>query len=321
MGTRIVVLDGHTMNPGDLSWAELEKLGDCEVFERSTPEQALHRSAGAQVVLTNKVVFSREVLQQLPELRYIGVTATGYNVVDTAAARDRGVVVTNVPTYATRSVAQAVFAHVLNLTHHVGQHAEGVRGGRWTASVDFCYWDWPLVELEGLTMGLVGFGRIGRATAELARAFGIHVLAYDQRPDPAAAAAAGVELTGLDDLLARGDVVSLHCPMTPQTQHMVDARWLAKMKPTAFLINTSRGGLVDAAALAEALAAGRIAGAGLDVLEVEPPPAGNPLLTAPNCHITPHVAWATRSARQRLLATVVANVAAFLAGKPINVVS
>jgi glycerate dehydrogenase len=318
---KIVVLDGHTMNPGDLSWAELEKLGDCEVFERSTPEQALQRAGGAQVVLTNKVVFSREVLQRLAELRYIGVTATGYNVVDTAAAAQRGVVVTNVPTYATRSVAQVVFAHVLNLTHHVGQHAEGVRGGRWTASVDFCYWDWPLVELEGLTMGLVGLGRIGRATAELARAFGMNVLAYDQHPDPAAAAAAGVELTGLDDLLARSDVVSLHCPMTPQTQHMVDARWLARMKPTAFLINTSRGALVDAAALAGALAAGRIAGAGLDVLEVEPPPAGNPLLSAPNCHITPHVAWATRSARQRLLATVVANVAAFLAGRPINVVS
>jgi glycerate dehydrogenase len=318
---RIVVLDGHTMNPGDLSWAGLEKLGDCEVFERSTPEQALRRAAGARIVLTNKVVFSREVLQRLPELRYVGVTATGYNVVDTAAARQSGVVVTNVPTYATRSVAQAVFAHLLNLTHHVGQHAESVRGGRWTASVDFCYWDWPLVELEGLTMGLVGFGRIGRATAELARAFGMHVLAYDQRPDPAAAAEAGVELTGLDDLLARSDVVSLHCPQTSRTQHMVDARWLAKMKPTAYFINTSRGGLVDAAALAEALTAGRIAGAGLDVLEVEPPPADNPLLSAPNCYITPHVAWATRSARQRLLETVVANVAAFLAGKPINVVN
>jgi glycerate dehydrogenase len=270
------------------------------------------------------VPFSRETLGRLPELRYIGVTATGYNIVDVAAARERGVAVTNVPTYGTRSVAQMVFAHLLNLTQRVAHHAETVRRGRWSQCPDFCYWGYPLVELDGLTMGIVGFGRIGRAVAELAGAFGMGVLACDVRPDTADAAPESVAFVELDELFRRSDVVSLHCPLTNETGGLVDARRLALMKETAFLINTARGPLVDASALADALDAGRIAGAGLDVLPVEPPPAGGDaarLLAAANCFVTPHIAWATRSARRRLLAAAVENVRAFITGRPANVVN
>ena len=318
---RIVVLDGHTLNPGDLSWAELESLGDCAIHERSSPEQVVTRAAAAEIVLINKVELPETTLAELPRLRYVGVTATGYNVVDTAAARRRGIAVTNVPTYGTPSVAQMVFAHVLNLTQRVAHHAETVRRGRWCECEDFSYWDYPLIELDGLTMGIVGFGRIGQAVAKLALAFGMNVLACDVRSEAAASAPAGVEFTDLDDLFARGDVVSLHCPLTDRTRHLVDARRLAMMKPGAILINTARGPLVDADALAEALDAGRIAGAGLDVLAVEPPRPDNPLPAAKNCFVTPHIAWATRSARQRLMAAVVANVRAFLEGRPVNVVN
>ena len=314
----IVVLDGHTLNPGDLSWAPLESLGDCTIYDRTPADETLVRAADAEIVLTNKTALPRETIERLPRLQYIGVLATGYNIVDVEAARRRGITVTNVPDYATNAVVQAVFAHLLNLTLHTADHGRGVADGRWSRSPDFSYWDYPLVELAGLTMGIVGFGRIGRATGELARAFGMKVLAFDVNPPDAAPE--GVQFVSLDDLFSRSDVVSLHCPLTADTQGLVDGKRLASMRPTSYLINTSRGPLVDETALAEALDAGRIAGAGLDVLATEPPPIDNPLLRAKNCCITPHIAWATTAARRRLLDTVVANVRAFLAGKPQNVV-
>jgi glycerate dehydrogenase len=316
---QIVVLDGYTLNPGDLSWEGLEALGPCEIHDRTAPELVIDRAAKAAILLTNKTVLERDAIDQLPELKYIGLLATGYNVVDVDAAAERGVPVTNVPTYGTRSVAQMVFAHLLHLTQHVAEHARSVAEGRWTTSDDFCYWDYPLVELAGMTMGIVGFGRIGRATADLALAMGMNVLAYDAVAP--ADVPPGVEMVELDELFRTADVVSLHCPLTPDTERLVNADRLALMKPTAYLINTSRGPLVSEPALAGALNTARIAGAALDVLSVEPPPADNPLLTAKNCHITPHIAWATKSARARLLTTVVENVAAFLAGRPQNVVN
>ena len=314
----IVVLDGYTLNPGDLSWAPLEALGDCRVFDRTAPGDVLARAAGAEIVLVNKVELPAETIAQLDALRYIGVLATGYNIVDAEAARRRGIPVTNVPVYGTRSVVQMVFAHLLNLTQHVAHHAETVRSGRWAACEDFCYWDRPLVELDGLTMGIVGFGRIGRAVADLAIALGMNVLVFDVR---AVAAPEGVRLVELDEVFRAGDVVSLHCPLTPETRGLVSAQRLAMMKPTAFLINTARGPLVEEQALADALNAGRIAAAGLDVLAVEPPPADTPLIAARNCFITPHIAWAAQAARRRLLQTAIENVEAFLNGRPQNVVN
>ncbi len=314
---KIVVLDGYTLNPGDLSWQGLEVLGDCTIYERSTEEEVIERAQGAEIVLTNKVEIRRDAIERLPALRYIGVLATGYNMVDVNAAGQRGITVANVPTYGTRSVAQMVFAHLLHLTQHVAEHAGSVRQGRWAACPDFCYWDYPLVELDGLTIGLVGLGRIGAATAELARAFGMQVVATSRSNKPGTP---GVQIVDLETLLQASDVVSLHCPLTPETAGLISRERLALMKPTAYLINTSRGPLVDEAALADALNAGRLAGAGLDVLVEEPPPAEHPLYTARNCSITPHIAWATRAARARLMETAVANVAAFLEGKPQNLV-
>jgi len=316
---RIVVLDGYTVNPGDLSWQELEELGECAVYDRSSPGEVVRRAADAQVVLVNKVRLDRATIEQLPALEYIGVLATGYDVVDVKAASERGIPVSNVPLYGTESVAQMVFALLLELALHVGHHARTVREGRWSASQDFCYWDFPLVELAGQTMGIVGFGRIGRAVATLAGAFGMGVLFNDvilprRMPE-------GCRFVELEVLFAQSDVVTLHVPLTPETAGLVNAERLASMKPSAFLINTSRGGVVNEADLADALNSGRIAGAGLDVLSVEPPPADNPLLSARNCIITPHIAWATRAARERLLRTAVANVRAFLAGRPQNVVN
>ena len=315
---QIVVLDGFTLNPGDLSWAELKALGRCEIHDRTPPAQLLPRAAEAEILLTNKTLLAGADLPKLPRLKYIGVLATGTNVVDLAAARARGIPVTNVPTYGTKSVAQMTFALLLELAHHVGHHAQTVRKGRWTHNPDFCYWDFPLIELEGLTLGIVGFGRIGRAVADLAAAFGLKVLACDPT---AGVAPPFVRLVELDTLFRQSDFVSLHCPLTPQTANLVNARRLALMKPTALLLNTSRGPLVDELALAEALNSGRIAGAALDVLSVEPPPVDNPLLTAENCVITPHLAWATRAARARLMQIAVENIRAFLQGKPQNVVN
>jgi len=316
---KIVVLDAHTLNPGDLSWDELRAFGDCAIHERTPAAEVVERAAGAEIVLTNKTPVSRASLASLPALRYIGVMATGFNIVDTAAARERGISVCNVPSYGTRSVAQHTFALLLELANRAGHHAQTVRDGRWAACPDYAYADFPLVELDGLTMGVVGFGRIGRAVAELARGFGMNVLAFS-RTQPTEKLE-GVAFTDLETLFRRSDVVSLHCPLTPETNRLVNPERLAWMKPSAFLLNTSRGPLVDEAALADALNAGRIAGAGLDVLSAEPPPAGNPLFTAKNCIITPHNAWMSRAARARLMKTAMENLRGFLAGSPQNVVN
>jgi glycerate dehydrogenase len=307
----IVVLDGYTLNPGDLSWDALRELGSCEIYDRSAPDEIVPRSTSAEIVLTNKVKLNGEYMSSVPTLKYIGVTATGYNIVDVAAARERKVIVTNVPTYGTQSVAQMTFALLLELTQHVGHHAQTVREGRWTRSPDFCYWDYPLIELDGLTLGIIGFGRIGKMVGQLAEAFGMKVLTYS-RKQPVAE---------METLFRRSDIISLHCPLTLQTENLVNEKRLAWMKPSAFLLNTSRGQLIDESALAKALNEGRIAGAGLDVLAVEPPTADNPLLRAKNCLITPHIAWATRAARSRLMKAVVENVRAFLAGESKNVVT
>jgi glycerate dehydrogenase len=315
---RIVVLDGFTLNPGDLDWAPLHAIGQCVIHDRTPPELVAQRAAGAEIVLTNKALLPSSVIERLPALRYIGVLATGYNVVDTAAARERGIPVTNVPGYGTASVAQHVFALLLELTQRTGHHAQTVRDGRWSACPDFCYWDFPLIELAGRTLGIVGYGEIGRAVARIGLAFGMNVMASTRTPR---AAAGDVEFVPLEELLCRSDVVTLHCPLTDETRGLINAGRIALMKPTAFLINTGRGPLVVEAHLAAALNAGRLAGAGLDVLATEPPPATNPLLTAKNCLITPHIAWATRAARERLLGIAVGNIRAFLAGQPRHVVN
>jgi glycerate dehydrogenase len=314
----IVILDGFTTNPGDLSWAPIEVLAPCTVWNRTTASALIERIGDAEVVLTNKTPLPAETLAALPHLRLISVLATGVNVVDVAAATAQGITVCNVPAYSTPGVAQAVFALLLELTNRPGHHNSTVRAGRWSAGPDFCYWDGTLVELAGLTLGIVGYGAIGAAVAALGRAFGMHILA--NRRHATGAIAEGGAYVDLDRLFRESDVVSLHCPLTPDTKHLVNADRLARMKPSAYLINTARGPLVQEADLAEALNNGRIAGAGIDVLSVEPPLPDNPLLTAQNCVITPHIAWATRAARQRLVAISAANIAAFLAGTPQNVV-
>lgn len=315
---RIVVLDGFTLNPGDLSWAELEAIAPCEIHDRTKPKELSQRTAGREILLTNKTVLDRAAIESLAQLKYIGVLATGTNVVDLDAARGRGIPVTNVPAYSTASVAQTTIALLLELTQNVGHHAQTVREGRWSQSADFCYWDRPLIELSGLTMGIVGFGRIGRAVAELANAFGMSLIVFSRRPNPAPLFVRYVEL---EALFRQSDVVTLHCPLTPETRGLVNAESLSWMKPSALLLNCSRGPLVDEPALAEALNHGRIAGAGLDVLSAEPPSPDNPLLRARNCFITPHFAWATGAARRRLMKTAVENVRAFLNGRPQNVVN
>lgn len=314
----IVVLDGFTLNPGDLSWESLLDLGKCEIYDRTPEEDVIRRAQDAEIVLTNKTVLRSEHLKALKSLRYIGVLATGYNVVDLDAAREHNIVVTNVPEYGTDSVAQMVFAHLLNLTQSVADHGRSVVAGDWAAADDFCYWNSPLLELSGKTMGIVGLGRIGLATAKLASAFGMQVLASTRT---AKSAPDFIKLAELDELFQTSDVVSLHCPLTSETEKLVNRERLALMKPSAFLINTSRGPLIDEEALAEALNSEQIAGAGLDVLSTEPPPAEHPLIGAKNCFITPHIAWATHSARSRLLQIAVENVAAFISGKPQNVVN
>jgi glycerate dehydrogenase len=316
---RIVVLDGFTLNPGDLSWADLEALGPCAIYDRTPDEQIVARAAGAQIVLTNKTLLRRETLEQLDDLKYIGVLATGYNVVDVEAATRRNIVVTNVPSYGTASVVQMTFAHLLNLTSRVAQHSAGVAAGQWRLRGDFCYWDHPLVELDGLTLGVIGFGQIGRAVARVGHAFGMQVLACDPWPQPELPPY--VRMVELGEIFRSSDVISLHCPLTDSNLHLVNAERLTSMKPTAFLINTSRGPLVDEQALADALNSEQIAGAGLDVLSVEPPPDDHPLLYAKNCYVTPHNAWATKAARKRLLDEVVENIRAFLAGKRRNTVN
>jgi glycerate dehydrogenase len=316
---KITVLDGYCLNPGDLSWDALREVAPVEVYDRTSEEQVVARAAGADIALTNKAPFSAATLAQLPELKFIGVLATGYNIVDVAAAKARGVVVSNIPTYGTSSVAQFAIALLLELCHHVGDHSEAVRQGEWSKNPDWSFWKSPLIELAGKTMGIVGFGRIGRQTAAIAHAMGMRIVANDaievNAPDYE-----GFAWLPVDRLLAEADVVSLHCPLMPDNKGMIDRRRLATMKPTAFLLNTSRGPLVVDQDLADALNAGAIAGAGLDVLSLEPPPPSNPLLSARNCLVTPHIAWATKEARSRLLGIAVENVRAFVAGRPQNLV-
>ena len=313
---KIVVLDGYGLNPGDLSWSAWEALGELMVYDRTSPSELLERSVGAEVLITNKTLITAENMAELPSLKYIGVLATGYNVVDIDAAKARGIVVTNIPAYSTASVAQMVFAHVLNITQRVGYYANENTKGRWTNNADFCYWDTNLVELDGKKMGIVGYGNIGKATARIALAFGMEVLAYtskEQKDLPQ-----GVRKVTLDELFSESDVVSLHCPLTPDTKELVNAERLKTMKPSAILINTGRGPLVNEHDLANALNEGRIAGAGLDVLSVEPSLADNPLLKAKNCFITPHIAWATKEARTRLMDIAINNLRAYQEGNVIN---
>lgn len=316
---KIIVLDGGTLNPGDLSWDALGAFGEYEVYDNSIAQEIVVRGKDADILLVNKVVISKEIIDNLPKLKYIGATATGYNNVDTQGAKERGIIVTNVPTYGTYSVSQLVFALLLELCHHVGDHSKTVHEGKWANCPNFCYWDFPLLELAGLTMGIVGYGRIGHQTAKIAEAFGMNVITHDVFVDPKKADK--VKFLSLDELFAQSDVISLHCPLTKENEKIINTENLELMKPTAFLINTSRGQLVNEQDLADALNSGRIAGAGLDVLSVEPPKSDNPLLTAKNCYITPHLAWATRSARQRLIDVSVDNISAFIAGKAQNVVS
>ena len=315
---RIVVLDGYTLNPGDLRWDALQALGPCEIHDRTAAGELWRRSERADILITNKAPLDRQLIQSIPGLRYIGVSATGTNIVDLVAATERGVPVTHVPAYGTNSVAQATMALLLELTFQVGHHAQTVREGRWCRSPDFSYWDGPLIELAGLTLGVIGLGRIGRAVSSLARAFGMPVIGCGSKPAPVGDLVRWVDLKSV---FTDSDVVSLHCPLTAQTRLLVNAERLSWMKPTAFLLNTSRGALIDEPALADALNHGRLAGAGLDVLTEEPPRPDNPLLKARNCLITPHYAWATRAARGRLMRVVVENVRAFLEGRPHNVVN
>jgi glycerate dehydrogenase len=314
---RIVVLDGHTLSPGDLPLDELAQLGELEVFERTPPELVLERSRDAEVLITNKTVIDEATIAALPRLRGIAVLATGVNVVDVAAARARGIPVSNVPRYSTASVAEHTLALLLELTRHVGLHAGLVRDGAWSKSPDFSFWREPLVELDGLVLGIVGLGEIGSRVALLGRALGMTVVAT---PSRRRATPEGIRTASVDDVFAEGDVVTLHCPLTPDTERLVNAERLGRMKPSALLLNTSRGGLIDEGALAEALSRGAIAGAAVDVLSVEPPPADHPLLRAPRCLVTPHQAWTSRAARERLLRATVENVAGLLAGRPLNVV-
>jgi glycerate dehydrogenase len=315
---KIVILDGYSANPGDLSWQGLEAMGEVTVYDRTKAEETVVRAAEAEIVLTNKVVISREIIAQLPMLKYIGVLATGYNVVDIEAAHERGITVTNVPAYSTESVAQMVFAHLLTVTNRTEHYAIENRKGRWTENPDFCYWDFPHMELAGKTFGIVGLGNIGRRVAEIATAFGMHVKAMTSKS--ADALPANIEKATLEDLLSTSDVLSLHCPLTDTTRHLINRETLRQMKPTAILINTGRGPLVNDQDVADALAGGRLAAFCADVLTEEPPKADNPLLKESNAYFTPHIAWASTEARKRLIQVAVDNVCQFINGQPQNVV-
>jgi glycerate dehydrogenase len=317
---KIVVLDGHALNPGDLSWEPLRALGELQVFDRTSEDQIVERAQDAEIVLTTKTHLSAQILRQLKNTLYIGVLFTGYDVVDVKAARELGITVTNIPTYGTASVAELTFALLLELCHHVALHSEAARAGEWSRSVDFTFWKTPLIELAGKTIGIIGLGRIGRRVTEIALAFELQVIAADEVRS-AVPDFPNFRWCEIDELLSLADVVSLHCPLLPQTQGIINARSLALMKPSAFLINVSRGPLIIEQDLADALNNGRLAGAAVDVLSSEPPSPDNPLLRAKNCIVTPHIAWATKEARTRLLNTAIANVRAFLDGHPVNVVN
>lgn len=312
---KICILDGFTSNPGDLNWDEICKLGECTVYDRTSPEQLAERAKDAEIVLTNKVVLGLKEIGKLPKLKYIGVLATGYNVVDLKAATERGIVVTNIPAYSTDSVAQMVFAHILNITHHVAEYAAEAKAGKWSQCADFCYCNSPIMELAGKTMGIVGLGHTGMATAKIALAFGMKVMALTSKTPESLPK--GIEPAPFDRLLTEADILSLHCPLTDNTRHFINRDTLCRMKKTAILINTGRGPLVNEADLAEALNNGTITAAGVDVLSTEPPAADNPLLSARNCYVTPHIAWATKEARSRLLQIAAENIRQFLAGERI----
>ncbi|MGV3559926.1 D-2-hydroxyacid dehydrogenase [Larkinella arboricola] len=315
----LVFADAYTLNPGDLDWTPLTSLGSVTLHDRTAPDQLIERLKDADMVLVNKVKMNRQTLELLPNLRYIGVTATGYDIIDWKAARQLGIVVTNVKGYSTESVAQLTFALLLELTHRAGLHADSVRAGDWARNPDFCYWKSPLVELAGKTLGLVGFGDIGKRVADIGRAFGMNILVNRRHTDEQPPE--GIRYVDQATLFAESDVVSLHCPATDENRGFVNTSLLRQMKPTAFLLNTSRGVLINEADLAEALNNGQLAGAGLDVLGTEPPAADNPLFSARNCLITPHLAWASLEARQRLLYEIVENIRAFFSGQPRNVVN
>ena len=318
MERKIVVFDGYTLNPGDLSWDELYSIGECEIYDRTRPADVVERAKGADILLTNKTPINAGALENLPGLEYIGVMATGYNIVDVEAAAAHNIIVTNVPEYGTRSVAQAVFSILLELTNHTGHHSQAVKEGRWVSSEDFCYWDYSITELDGLVMGIIGYGRIGKTVGEIAKSFGMDVIVYDV--NRTGVENSGVRFVELEDIFIQSDVVSLHCPLTRETEKMVNKNRLGLMKKSAFFLNASRGPLVEETDLADALNSGVIAGAGLDVLSVEPPKKDNPLLSAKNTIITPHIAWAAFSARKRLMGTVIFNIKEFLKGNPANIV-
>lgn len=313
---KITVLDGYTENPGDLSWDWLEALGETSIYDCTPDGLIAERSAGCEIIITNKTPLRRETLEKLPELRYIGLLSTGYNVVDWEYCKEKGIPVCNIPTYSTSAVAQLTFALILEHTNHVALHSDSVMSGEWSNCKYFCYQKSPLAELDGKTLGIIGFGKIGKAVAVIARAFGMKVLAHTNHPAPFD----GVEFVTTDELLAESDFVTLHCPLTPQTEGIVNAEFISKMKSSAVLINTSRGQVIDEQTLADALNSGRLAGAGLDVLSAEPPKADNPLLGARNCLITPHIAWAGYETRSRLMDICRRNVEAYLSGSPINCV-
>lgn len=313
---KIVVLDGYCLNPGDLDWNALKELGDVEIYDRTPANLTVERSQNAEILLTNKTLLNADNMSQMPKLKYIGVLATGYNVVDLSYTAKHNITVTNIPAYSTASVAQMVFAHILNITNSVGHHSKLVHNGDWTICNDFCFWDKPQIELAGKTIGLVGLGNTGMATARIALAFGMKVIAITTKNE----LPAGIQRVTYDELWQQSDIVSLHCPLCDNTRNIVNAKSLSLMKPTAILINTGRGPLVDEQALADALNSGMIMASGVDVLSTEPPKPDNPLLTAKNCFITPHIAWATLEARQRLMSIAVGNVKAFIDGKAVNVV-
>ena len=316
---KIVVLDGYTENPGDLSWEELGKLGELTVYDRTPQSEIIPRIGDAEIVITNKTPVSRETMEACPGIRYIALLATGYNVVDVAAAKERGIPVSNVPTYGTASVGQFAIALLLEICHHIAHHSQSVHEGNWSACADWCYWDYPLIELDGKTAGIIGFGRIGQTTGRIAKAMGMNVLAYDLYPNESGKAIA--EYVDLDTLLAKADVIFLHCNLTAENTGMINKETIAKMKDGVILINNSRGQLIDEQDVADALKAGKLGAAGLDVVYTEPIKADNPLLGAKNCIITPHMSWGAKEARQRIMDITVDNVKAYLDGKPINVVN
>lgn len=314
----IVVLDGYGLNPGDLTWDSIKSLGQLTVYDRTSDQEIIRRAANADIILTNKTILTAGTLQSLPRLKYIGILSTGYNVIDIEAAKSKGIIVCNIPTYSTESVAQMTFAHLLNITNRVEHYAQENRNGRWNSSLDFCYWDSPIMELYGKKFGIIGLGNIGMAVASIARAFGMEVLAVTARKE--AELPEGVKKVSLEDLLRSCDIVSLHCPLTTETRQIINSERLALMKPTAILINTGRGHLVNEHDLAEALNQGVIAAYGADVLCMEPAIPTNPLLTAKNTYLTPHIAWASTEARKRLMEICADNIKAFLSGAPKNVV-